>query len=132
MDKNIKSVLELKRLVFDYISFKREGFSSDAEFQLKLKSVISKKKYEELYRVELSLEGQKEGEYKIEIRLFGFFAFDESESIDEKLKNELLAKNAIAILMPYLRSEVSILTAQPGVESVVLPPFNINKLMESN
>ena len=49
MDKNIKSVLELKRLVFDYISFKREGFSSDAEFQLKLKSVISKKKYEELY-----------------------------------------------------------------------------------
>ena len=126
MDKNIKSVLELKRLVFDYISFKREGFSSDAEFQLKLKSVISKKKYEELYRVELSLEGQKEGEYKIEIRLFGFFAFV------EKLKNELLAKNAIAILMPYLRREVSILTAQPGVESVVLPPFNINKLMESN
>ena len=32
--------------------------------------------------------------------------------------------------MPYLRSEVSLLTAQPEVECVVLPPFNINKMME--
>lgn len=42
-----------------------------------------------------------------------------------------MSKNAVAILMPYLRSELTLLTAQPDTESVVLPPFNINKMMES-
>ncbi len=42
----------------------------------------------------------------------------------------MVTKNAIAILMPYLRSEVSLLTAQPGIECVVLPAFNINKILE--
>ncbi len=50
--------------------------------------------------------------------------------IQEELKNTLVTKNAIAILMPYLRSEVSLLTAQPGIECVVLPAFNINKILE--
>lgn len=35
-----------------------------------------------------------------------------------------------AILMPYLRSEVSLLTAQPETDCVVLPVFNINKMLE--
>lgn len=34
--------------------------------------------------------------------------------------------------MPYVRSEVSILTAQPGVDSIVLPPFNIVEMMGEN
>ena len=33
--------------------------------------------------------------------------------------------------MPYLRSEISLLTAQPGMECIVLPPFNINKMVKN-
>lgn len=36
---------------------------------------------------------------------------------------------AVAIVMPYIRSEVSLLTAQPGVDPVVLSPFNIAEMM---
>ncbi len=36
-----------------------------------------------------------------------------------------------AILMPYLRSELTLLTAQPDTDSVVLPPFNINKMFKN-
>ena len=32
-------------------------------------------------------------------------------------------------MMPYVRSEISLITAQPGVETVVLPPFNINNMI---
>ncbi len=67
----------------------------------------------------------------MEINLVGFFSFDNEEVLDESKKNDLISKNAVAIMMPYLRSEVSLLTAQPGVECVVLPPFNINKMMKS-
>ena len=61
----------------------------------------------------------------------GFFRIDSQEEIDEKIFQNLMSKNAVAILMPYLRSELTLLTAQPDTESVVLPPFNINKMMES-
>lgn len=43
----------------------------------------------------------------------------------------LINKNAVAIMMPYLRSELTLLTAQPDTDSVVLPPFNINAMLES-
>jgi preprotein translocase subunit SecB len=32
--------------------------------------------------------------------------------------------------MPYIRSEVSLLTAQPGIEPVVIPPFNVVEMMK--
>ena len=32
--------------------------------------------------------------------------------------------------MPYLRSELTLLTALPDTDSVVLPIFNINKMLE--
>ena len=46
------------------------------------------------------------------------------------MKNNLVSKNTVAILMPYLRSEVSLLTAQPNTDTVVLPVFNINNMID--
>lgn len=52
--------------------------------------------------------------------------------MDENEKNELISKNAVAIIMPYMRSQVSLLTAQPEVDCVVLPPFNINNMLKED
>ena len=56
--------------------------------------------------------------------------YKRQEDIETDLKNELISKNSVAILMPYLRSEISLLTAQPETETVVLPVFNINRMMD--
>lgn len=121
-----KSVLQLDKLVFDEINFKRLGFSSDKKLELKIKSNISQKKKDDIYKVTLSIEGNKPEEYIFEISLTGYFII--VGEVQDELKKVLIRNNAIAILMPYLRSEVSLLTAQPGVDPVVLPPFNINAL----
>lgn len=52
------------------------------------------------------------------------------EDLEDKMLQDLINKNAVAILMPYLRSELTLLTAQPDTDSVILPPFNINKMLE--
>lgn len=44
----------------------------------------------------------------------------------------LISKNTVAILMPYMRSELSLLTAQPGMECIVMPPINVNAMMEQS
>lgn len=48
------------------------------------------------------------------------------------MEDTIIQQNAVAIVMPYIRSEVSLLTAQPGLETVVLPPFNIVEMMNNS
>lgn len=62
----------------------------------------------------------------IEIQASGFFSYEGDAN------DTVIQQNAVAIVMPYIRSQVSILTAQPGVESVVLPPFNIVEMMKDS
>ena len=67
----------------------------------------------------------------MEICLSGFFSIESDGELSEELKNTLVTKNSVAIMMPYLRSEVSLLTAQPETECVVLPAFNINNMLDN-
>lgn len=129
-DKMIESVLKLNKMVFDKIEFERLGLvKNEKELELELQSNISQSKDLDLYRVMLILKGKKPEEYTLEIGLSGFFSLDTKEHLTEDLKNALITKNSIAILMPYLRSQVSLLTAQPEMDCVVLPAFNINGML---
>lgn len=130
--ENMQSALKLNRLVFDKIEFNRLGFQNENELVLGIESNISKRQDAEVYRITLILKGDKPGECSFELSLTGFFTIEDSEDVSEELKKDLVSKNAIAIMMPYLRSEVSLLTAQPEVECVVLPPLNINKMLEES
>lgn len=38
---------------------------------------------------------------------------------------DILEKNTIAIMFPYIRSYISIVTTQPGMNPIVLPAMNI-------
>lgn len=127
---DIKSVLKMDKLVFDRISFVRIGFKNDNQLTHSLEASFAKNIKDDMYRVTLVLKGEKKDEYTFEISLTGFFSFSGDQDASEELKNELISKNTIAIMMPYLRSQVSLLTAQPEVDCVILPPFNINRMME--
>lgn len=130
MERGIQSVLHLDKIVFDTIEFKRVGFSSDKELELEIQSNIAQRQDTEVYKITLTLKGNKPEDYFFEISLSGFFTIETDDTVTNEMKGALISKNAVAILMPYLRSEVSLLTAQPGMECVVLPAFNINKIFE--
>ena len=115
--------------MFDKIEFRRLGPASDKKLKLEIHSNVAQRQGEEEYKVTLTLQGNKPDEYIFEISLTGYFALEESEELLPDIRKALVTKNTVAILMPYLRSEVSLLTAQPGVECVVLPAFNINGML---
>ena len=117
-------------MVFDKIEFQRLGLKKDSELEFEIQSNIAQKKDTEIYKSTLTLKGKKPDEYIFEISLTGFFSVELDDELTKEIKNTLISKNTVAILMPYLRSEVSILTAQPEVDCVVLPPFNINSMMD--
>ncbi|MBD5531524.1 MAG: Preprotein translocase subunit SecB [Lachnospiraceae bacterium] len=129
MDNSVTSSLLLQKLVYDKIEFERKGFKNENELAFKIQIQIGVGGDNE-YKVTLIFEGDKKDEYHFLISLTGFFGIDNKDALEDKKIADLINKNAVAILMPYLRSEVTILTAQPDTDSVVLPPFNINKIMD--
>lgn len=126
----VSSALVLQQLVFDKIEFNRKGFknTNDLEFQIEVQIGVD----EDDYKVTLILNAEKKEEYDFVISLSGFFTVEQDDGLTKEQSMNLIHKNAVAILMPYLRSEVSLLTAQPEVDCVVLPPFNINKMLDKS
>ena len=64
-ENKTKSVLSLKRLVFDRIEFHRQGAKNNNEIKFQMKVGIKQRKTEEVYCVSLVLEGEKEKEYNV-------------------------------------------------------------------
>ncbi|MCF0125042.1 MAG: protein-export chaperone SecB [Clostridia bacterium] len=128
---NMNSVLILKHLVFDTINFRRLGFQSANNFEpeLEIKCGLGKPS-EDFGRVTLLLKGEKKDEYQIEISLTGFFSFGDVRTAT--VKEKLLKQNGVAILLSYLRSQLTALTSQPETTPEVMPVFNVVKMMEEN
>ena len=126
-----KSTLILQTLVFDKIEFNRSGLKNDNSIQYAIQVQVGNNG-EDDFKVTLILRGDKKDEYQFEISLSGFFKIDQKDSLTDIKKQDLINKNAVAIMMPYLRSELTLLTAQPNTDSIVLPTFNINKMLDKN
>lgn len=127
---SIESVLKMERIVFDRIEFNRIGFKNDNEIELQFTLGVSNGKDINIYKVSLGAKGNKREEYMLEVSITGFFTFQEANDLDDQRKKNLLSRNAVAILMPYLRSQITLLTAQPEVDTVILPVFNVNNMLE--
>ena len=124
---NIKSALKLDNLFFDEISCSRIGFQNENKPKLSMEISIGEDINSKHYRTTLKFTLNKEDEYIVNVTAIGIFEF--IGNVDEETKKDLIQKNSVSIMMPYVRSEISLITAQPGVETVVLPPFNINNMI---
>ena len=77
-----------------------------------------------LYKVTVSVGINSNSVCNMNITMSGFFRLEE----DSTLGKRLLQTNAVAILFPYVRSQLTLLTSQPGFDPVILPVMNINAL----
>ena len=126
IDKNEKSILRLEKVVVEDISFKRFntestkiGKDSEVSFSKQLNQMEKS-----LYKVTVSVGINSNSVCNMNITMSGFFRLEE----DSTLGKRLLQTNAVAILFPYVRSQLTLLTSQPGFDPVILPVMNINAL----
>lgn len=132
IDNKIKSVLKLENLIINKIEFERGLQDIDQnELSVKINHNISFIKEDEIHRVDLMVAIEDENElFRLKLNLSGFF-FVDMENIDEEMKESLLKRNTLSILFPYLRTQISLITTQPGMKPIILPPININALLEN-
>ena len=122
-----KSLLKLTDLYFTKITYNKIGESkSKANPKMGLSQSIEERNEGE-YKVILSLKVEKKDAFGIEIEMVGLFVINE----DLEAKPILVRNNTVAIMFPYIRSELTLLTAQPNMAPIVLPPININQLLKN-
>ena len=63
--------------------------------------------------------------------LYTQYFFEFRTKLEQEKKDIIITKNTVAILFPYLRSQVTLMTAQPDIEPVVIPAININALLKN-
>jgi len=56
--------------------------------------------------------------------------FEVSEDIEKEIADTLISRNTISIIFPFIRSYISTITSIPNMSPIVIPPININKLIE--
>lgn len=114
-----KSPLRLEKIEIVESTFRKkdesiERFELGVQVERSLKK-ISDKVFEVLLETTVSDEDEK-----VFVNVKGKAIFStEQENMD------ILEKNTIAIMFPYIRSYISIITTQPGMNPIVLPAMNI-------
>lgn len=126
-ENSIASPLKIDHIVFDEITFRRLGFQNakakDAQMGV---GKHVEKVADGRYQVTLSVKVAREKEYEAEVTITGYCQISEDTPDRDRILNE----NVIAILFPYVRAELSLLTAQPETESLTLPAVNINAMLK--
>lgn len=125
-----ESELKLKSLYFPELKVKRNKSNlCEAELGINISRNI---KYISEEEAEITLIANilsKDDSINISVTLIGNFEF--SIRSNSEFAKDILEKNTIAIMFPYLRSQVSLITTQPDMTPVVIPPINVNALIET-
>ncbi len=129
---NAISVLKMKDFYFSNIFFeKADGFDAVTYDDSQLKFGFGKQKQidDNVLILKIQLKISIENDFNVELQAVGKFECDTSAIADD-IKVWMLEKNAAAIMFPYIRSEITLLTAQPNCKPIIIPPININALFE--
>jgi preprotein translocase subunit SecB len=124
LDSDLAGVIELRHMQFNKILFESKSRTVDikysADFSVEEEAVSDTER-----RVTLTCEltGQS-GDTRILVKQSAYFGYD-----GKYWKGFL--PNALAIMFPFMRSQIAIVTAQPYMPSVILPTLNIINLLKS-
>ena len=130
---NIKSDLIIKNMYFSDLMFKRsENIGQKTNINNSL-GVEYKELSENEINVKLRYEG-KSDDMSIEVVavINGCFELLNYQELELDVKDYILKVNTIAILIPYLRSQVCLLTSQPGFSAIQIPIINAESLYKAN
>jgi len=80
--------------------------------------------------VRLRVDGAYSGGTRFHIQMVGVFMVDAPEEIDDETRETLYTDNTLAIMFPYVRAQITLLTTQPGIDPFYMPPINITGLLK--
>lgn len=119
----LSDALKMESLYFEFIHFNATGNKADEEGAAEVGFREEHKFQDNFINVKLFCKVTVDDVFVLEMCLNGCFKAG-------NIKSQLVLPNAIAIMFPYIRAQVSLMTAQPNIPSISLKPVNINAWLE--
>lgn len=122
---SIKSNVCMENFYFSECSVTREPEIKDGNLNMELNHE-SEKLEEHKYRITLSFIAFKDSnDLNVKVVAKAIFSYN-SDNYDNE--DDIIKKNTVAIMFPFIRSQVSLMTSQPNMKPVVIPAINATKL----
>ena len=131
MNKNIVAELRLKDLYNEQFEFFQKRESGDKKMTTSFKvDYFTNEQNPNLHKIQIKTNINEEGgTYKLSLTTVGLFEITDKHAVTNE---DILKANTVAIMFPYVRSQISLLTTQPGITPLVIPPININNLLKED
>ena len=128
-EKECKSVLSLENLYFTDMKFCRSETIGKAvlnvHYHVRHEIDNDKAKVEIITTI-----NSTGGAIDLSVKAVGNFSIaDEAKILDAKSKEEILRLSTVTIMIPYIRSQVSIMTTQPDMNPIMLQPIDVVRLV---
>ena len=126
------SKLEMMDIFFPSFSFSQNKKPGQINLKTDIKVNFEQNSFDkDLYRttITVSLNGTNV-EFSLKLETIGIFRLDKTQ-LDDNLIAEIIQKNTVAIMFPFIRSQIALLTSQPGLSPVLLQPINVDDLIEN-
>ncbi|MCF8362898.1 MAG: protein-export chaperone SecB [Prolixibacteraceae bacterium] len=124
-----KAAFSIEKYVFDKVNIDlNNNISKDISLEFDTKGAFKRKdsEYELTFSVKAFNEEKTIDNPFLFIQCLGIFKFQNVTSFDEI--PDFFYRNCIAILFPYLRAYVSLVTTQANVPGIILPTLNLSSL----
>jgi len=131
-EKKVRSDLQMKDIYFSKIEFiQNKDLNELGEIKLSTNYKIDIRDLNEdekeiLFSVQIFSEDER---LSVNLVANGLFKL-ESVNLSKEEKDIVFKHNAVAIMFPFIRSQVALITAQPGLNSVMLQPINTSKIWD--
>lgn len=130
------SVLRFHNFSIDEMIYKRNNdFSQsdreiDLDFDFEASAILSEEKERAIITLTTEIFNEdfvdNEFPFYLKTTIRGFFTCSEDVNIKD------FQFNGMAILLPYVRSIITSVTAQAGINPVILPPINVYKVFNKS
>ena len=124
--------LQMNELYFSKYDFIQTREDKDTDYRTSFQieyAVNSQDPSKFRIKINTALKNKTES-ISLNLETIGVFTLD-NDGMNEDVSEHLIKVNTVAIMFPFIRSQISLLTTQPGLEPILLPPININALMDS-
>lgn len=136
--QNNKSVLKFENYYVDEFIFnknndfeKEQGQKIDVDLNFEFDTERDQDRFKRIVTCYIFDENyiEKNKPFYIKVKLYGVFSLSNFDE-DNKKHKELIQKNTLAILFPYIRSIISHMSLEMQVGPVQMPPMNINSFFD--
>lgn len=129
MENTKRASFAIEKYYFDQVHIDMNNRSGDELFvDFQPSGIFNKKdkKYFLTFKFSALSSNQKDTKPFVEINCVGVFNFKEVGSLEDI--PEFFYRNSIAILFPFIRAYVSMVTNQANIRSIMLPTLNLSSL----